>query len=416
MPTGSALRALLLTCLYATATGTNYTNHGPVLGVIAAQFGLSAAVAGTIATAYFAGSAATMLMGGALADRFGAHRMVSLGFGLIVICNLACGLASPNYPILLAWRFVGGIGTGLSFAAGSAYLREMVGPGRSHFALGSYGAAFLLGSASPFLFMPSLAGPGHDWRLAYTLSGAVVGLCYLVWLLGAPAQSGQTHGPRPGPADPLSAPARSNLRAAMSARNSWLLALCHTCGFGLAMVLGTWIASYLIRNFGLDLVTAGALGSLVLVMGIVGRFVGGIAVERGFPPVAMIRGSLVLAALGLVAMAGAGDRLPIAVAGVIAAGLGVGLPFPALFEGAAASVPSSPASAQALVGWAGTVVAVIGPPLVGGLLDLTGGFPAGFVSLALFTLAVLATTRWLLPFSEPPAGGPAQELLLSTPW
>jgi nitrate/nitrite transporter NarK len=415
MPTGSALRALLLTCLYAAATGTNYTNHGPLLDVITAHFGLSAAEAGAIATAYFAGSAVTMLMGGALADRFGARRMVSLGFGLIVICNLACGLASPTYPALLAWRFVGGVGTGFSFAAGSAYLRDTVGPGRSHLALGFYGAAFLLGSASTFLFMPGLAGPGHDWQLAYTLSGTGVGLCYLVWLLGAPAQPGHPPGSRPEPGAARQGPARSNLRAAMSARNSWLLALCHTCGFGLAMILGTWVASYLVRNFGLDLVTAGVLGSLVLVMGIVGRFVGGVAVEHGFPPLAMVRGSLVLAALGLLAMAGAGDRLPVATVGVIAAGLGIGLPYASLFEGAAASVPSSPASAQALVGWGGTIVAVIGPPLVGGLLDLTGGFPAGFVSLAIFSLAVLAATRWLLPLSGPPADEPSQEMLPATP-
>lgn len=403
MPTGPALRALLLTCLYAAASGTNYTNHGPVLDAISREFSLSDASVGAMATAFFAGSAATMLLGGALADRFGARLIVSLGFGLVVVSNIGCGLLAPSYPILLAWRVVGGIGTGVSFPAGSAYLTATSGQRGSHFALGLYGAAFLLGSASTFLFMPTLAGPGHDWRLAFIISGLGVGLAFLVWLVGAPPDT-----PKATPASS----ARADLRAALSLRNSWLLALCHTCGFGLAMILGTWVTSYLVRGFGLDLVLAGALGSLVLVLGIVGRFAGGIAVERGLRPFLAIRGALALCAIGLLAMALADGRLWLAVLGILVVGLGIGLPYASLFDGAAASAPSSPASAQALVGWGGTVVAVVGPPLVGGLLDLTGGFPAGLISLAAFSALVLAATWLLRPFGPGPAVGASSEGLV----
>ncbi|HEX5465929.1 MAG TPA: MFS transporter [Candidatus Limnocylindrales bacterium] len=395
MPLDPARRALILTCLYAAATGTDYTNHGPVLDVISREFGLSDASAGAMATAFFAGSAATMLLGGSLADRFGARLMVTLGFALVVISNIGCGLLAPSYPILLAWRVVGGIGTGISFPAGSAYLTQTSRSGGSHFALGLYGAGFLLGSASTFLFMPALAGPGHDWRLAYVVSGLGVGLCFLFWLAWAPrVPKGATSGLRAS----KTGSSGSGLRAAMSVRNSWLLALCHTCGFGLAMILGTWVTSFLTRDFGLGLALAGGLGSLVLVMGIVGRFGGGVAVERGLPPFLVIRASLAVCALGLLAMALAGDQLWLALAGVVVTGLAIGLPYASLFDGAAASAPSSPASAQALVGWGGTMVAVVGPPLVGGLLDLTGGFPAGFTTLAVFSALVLLSTWLLRPF------------------
>jgi cyanate permease len=91
--------------------------------------------------------------------------------------------------------------------------------------------------------------------------------------------------------------------------------------------------------------------------------------------------------------------LPAALGGLLVLGLGVGLPYAAVFNGAAASVPDAPASAQALVGWCGTVAAVIGPPIVGALLDATGSFAGGYLTLAAFAAVVLATTVLLRPFS-----------------
>ena len=88
----------------------------------------------------------------------------------------------------------------------------------------------------------------------------------------------------------------------------------------------------------------------------------------------------------------------VVVAGGVATGLGVGLPYAAVFNGAAASVPRSPASAQAIVGWGGLLTAVVGPPLVGTLLDATGDFTAGFLAFAAIVLAVLALTRLIRPF------------------
>ena len=52
MPASSSRRALLLICAVAVAVGTNYTIQGPVLGLIRAEFALSSADAGAIATAF----------------------------------------------------------------------------------------------------------------------------------------------------------------------------------------------------------------------------------------------------------------------------------------------------------------------------------------------------------------------------
>jgi nitrate/nitrite transporter NarK len=377
-----------MVCLFAVAISTNYTNQGPLLGLIASDFGISAGDAGLTATAFFAGAASTMLAGGLLADRFGSRQVVTAGFLLVVVSNIASGLLAPSFPALIGWRALGGIGGGCAFVAGAAYTRGMfVGRG-VHLAQGLYGASFLLGSGITLVFMPALAGESGDWRRAFVVSGLGIGICWLAWLLFAPqavVDGGRGAGER--------------IAAAIRSRNSWLLGLCHMCGFGLAMVVGTWVTGYLAQTFGLSLTQAGGAGSLLLVTGIVARSAGGGILERGMAPVRLIQASLGLAVLGLAVMAAPDRPLWLALVGLLLTGLGVGLPYAAVFNGAAASAPRSPASAQAFVGWAGVLVAVLGPPVIGALLDITGGFSAGFAVLAAFCLVVLLGTALMQPIS-----------------
>jgi nitrate/nitrite transporter NarK len=388
MPPSSRRRALLLICAVAIASATNYTNHGPVLGFIRAEFGLSSADAGAIATAFFLGAASTMLLGGGIADRIGTRPAVTLGFLLMVIGNLGTGLLSPTFPALLFWRVLGGLGSGFSFAAGSSYTRSIFDERGRHLAQGLYGASFLLGSGITLAYIPLLAGAAGDWRLAFTLSGLGVAAVWVVWTLLSPSE----------PRTPAAHGARAALAAAMRERNTWLLALCHMCGFGMAIVVGTWVTLYLVDAFGLPIAAAGLVGSLTLVMGIASRSSGGLILERGVRPVRLIRVGLVLAGGGLATIALA-PALPVAIVGLVATGLGVGLPYAAVFNGAAASAPASPASAQALVGLGGLLSAIFGPPLVGSLLDTTSNFAAGFLALAAIVVVVLVLTLLIRPFS-----------------
>jgi NNP family nitrate/nitrite transporter-like MFS transporter len=392
MPPEDRWRALLLVCLSALAVATNYTIHGPVLGFIRADLGIDAATAGAIATAFFLGGAATMLLGGVVADRIGTKPAVTSGFLLVVISNLGIGLASPTFEWLLLWRAIGGLGGGYSFVAGAAYTRAIYDDRGRHLAQGLYGASFLLGSSLTLLYVPWLAGPDGDWRLAFTISALAVAAAWLAWTLLAPEEERL---PRQGGV--LAA-----FRRALGERNTVILALCHMCGFGMAMVVGTWVTLYLADSFGLAVAFAGALGSTALVLGIVGRVSGGAILEAGVPPVRLIRVALAMASLGLLAMAFATGIAPpaglvLALGAIVATGLGVGLPYAAVFNGAAASVPDSPATAQSIVGWGGLLIAIFGPPLVGGLLDATGSFAAGFVVLAAIPAGVLLLTTLLRP-------------------
>jgi NNP family nitrate/nitrite transporter-like MFS transporter len=333
-----------------------------------------------------------MLLGGVVADRIGTKPAVTSGFLLVVISNLGIGLASPTFEWLLLWRAIGGLGGGYSFVAGAAYTRAIYDDRGRHLAQGLYGASFLLGSSLTLLYVPWLAGPDGDWRLAFTISALAVAAAWLAWTLLAPEEERL---PRQGGV--LAA-----FRRALGERNTVILALCHMCGFGMAMVVGTWVTLYLADSFGLAVAFAGALGSTALVLGIVGRVSGGAILEAGVPPVRLIRVALAMASLGLLAMAFATGIAPpaglvLALGAIVATGLGVGLPYAAVFNGAAASVPDSPATAQSIVGWGGLLIAIFGPPLVGGLLDATGSFAAGFVVLAAIPAGVLLLTTLLRP-------------------
>jgi CP family cyanate transporter-like MFS transporter len=394
MPPEHRRRALLLICLSALAVATNYTIHGPVLGFIRADLGIGGGDAGAIATAFFVGAAGTMLFGGAIADRLGTKPAVTAGFLLVVVSNLGIALAAPTFETLLAWRVLGGLGGGFSFAAGASYTRSIFEDRGRHLAQGLYGAAFLLGSSLTLVYIPWLAGPDGDWRRAFLVSAVGVAASWVAWTALAPDE----------PTPIRVGGAGAAFLRAVRERNTIILALCHMCGFGMAMVVGTWVTLYLADSFGMAIALAGALGSLGLILGIVGRASGGGILEAGTPPIRLIRAALALAALGLAGMALATSVPPpvgvvVAMAAIVATGLGVGLPYAAVFNGAAASVPDSPATAQAIVGWGGLWIAIVGPPLVGTLLDVTGGFAAGFLVLAAVPAFVLLLTIFLRPVS-----------------
>src|SRR5437588_8971694 len=60
----------------AVAIGLTYTDHAPLIPLIAEEFRLSDVQSGLLSTALFATAVVTMLIGGGLADRYGAKRMV----------------------------------------------------------------------------------------------------------------------------------------------------------------------------------------------------------------------------------------------------------------------------------------------------------------------------------------------------
>jgi len=359
----------------ATAIGFTYAAQAPLVPPIAAELGLDDLGAGLIATALFLAASATMLVRGDVADRHPPKRAVTAGLVLAVAGNFGTAVAPDQLTLLFA-RAVGGVGAGFGFLGGLRYVARRYGDERSHFGQGLYGAGFPLGSAIALWVMPALA-LSFGWRGAFHVTSAAMAAVLLVWLLTptVPALS------RPG-----------TMADAARCRNCWWTSAQHAAGFGLALAAGSWITVYLLREFGLPLETSGLLGSMLLVLAVIARPVGGYLLSRrhlGSLAVMRLAQACILAGIALLALPG--RPLAAALLGAAAVGFGGGVPYAAVFNTAAASLRSAPSAAQGLTALGGLVSALAAAPAMGYAVQ-TWGFSAAWLILGAISVGALAIT------------------------
>ena len=313
---------------------------------------------------------------GALVDRVGPRPVAALGLGATVLLTVGMALAR-GYGDLLALKALAGIAPLAAFVAGVRYIGLLFRGGEAHVAQGVFGGAVQLGGGGIIYALPLVAAP-HGWRAAYLAAAAFLAAVTALWLCA--------------PRVPALA-IRGDLRAALRRPEGWLLGLVHTANFSLAMVVGTWAPTYLLQ-FGLDLATASALGSLVVLLGVLSRPLGGAAIgARLLTTRRTMQLAIVLNAVGLAALALAGRSLGLAVVGLVVLGLGASLPYSAVFNTASAALPTNPGAAIGLVTFVSLIGTMLGAPLVGWLLKRTGSFAVPFGLLAVGCLLALGVVR-----------------------
>ena len=365
-----------LVCLSALAFGLTYSDHAPLIPLISADLGLDELRAGLLSTALFVAYMATTLLSIGAADRIGPKRAV--GAGLIAATVGTALLAfGPTYGVALAGKALQGLGSALAFISATRYIVGLYEGRRSHFALGLYGAGFPFGSALALVVMPSLATALGGWRPAIGLEAIAIGACAIAWTRAPDV----THVPAPG-----------NMLDAFRCRNCWATFLQHAAGFGLAISAGTWITLYLLREFDLPLALSGILGSILLAVAVVSRTIGGWLLSREHLPTKLVMriGDLSIIA-GVAVLALPGRPLPVALGGTVLVGLGVGLPYAAVFNTAAASLPSAPAAAQGLAAMGGTFGVMVGAPVMGYAVQ-TYGFGAAWLFVGAVAAAAFVVT------------------------
>ena len=380
---GRSLWALALVALVGLAATTNYTNHAPLLPLLMQELAFGPAPAGLLSSAFFVSAAALVVPLGALVDRVGPRPVATLGLLATVACTLGMA-AARGYADLFALKLVAGVGSLAAFVAGVRYAGLLFRGGMAHLAQGVYGGAVQLGGGGVIYALPFVAGP-HGWRAAYLAAGLFLAAVAALWLL-APASPAPTAG--------------GDLRAALRQPVGWLLGVVHTAAFSLSVIVGTWAPTYLVREFGLDLATASALGSAAVLPGVVSRPLGGAAIGARWLTSKQAMGlGIVLDALGLVALALPDRPLGLAAAGLLVLGFGASLPYSAVFNTAAAALPGNPGAATGLVTMVSLVGIILGAPLVGWLLEWSGGFTLPFGLLAVQCALVLGVIR-LVPGQE----------------
>lgn len=135
---------------------------------IESEFNIEAIKLSWIVTAFLLSSAMFLLPSGGLSDRIGVKKFFRFGIIVFVLSSLIASL-SPNADLLIASRFLQGIGAALTSSTGPAILVSSFPPQHRGRVLGYSAASVYMGLAfGPFVggFITQYAG----WRMLFYIS------------------------------------------------------------------------------------------------------------------------------------------------------------------------------------------------------------------------------------------------------
>lgn len=361
-------RALIFVTILGFIFSANYTNHGPMIPTLVKDLSITLALAGFFTTATFFTHGLLQMPGGWLGDRLGGKTVAAIGLAIITVTNVMNGL-SDTYTEIMVWKFITGIGTGCAFVGGLRYVPTFFAGKEIQLAQGVYGGSILLGSGFVIYGIPQLLLT-LGWHGVFFTTGSMAGAFLVLWLLFAPAtpSSGVTK--------------KIDWGYVIGGRNVWLLGLAQLGSFGTIIATGVWINTLLIKSVHLDPKVAGMAGSLVLLLGIISRPLGGIVLDKKWmTPKQLLIGAHALLAIGFVAIAYS-DTFLMAFLGIVFIGFVAGLPFAGIFNFAAYSCPKNPGLAMGFVNMFGAWGVMVLPPIIGRMVDVSGSFVSGFYVLS----------------------------------
>jgi len=194
-PPRSAWWALVVLALAQLMLVLDVTVVNVALPQLSAELGLGAELAGWAIAAYAVPFGGLLLLGGRLADRFGARRMLLVGLAVFVAGSLATGLSTGVVDYLGARALQGAGAALLSPAALASLLRRFEGPARRR-ALAIWGAVGGGGAALGLVVGGLLTG-GPGWRWVFFINvpiGVLVAILVPVLLVAVPPIRGRRIG------------------------------------------------------------------------------------------------------------------------------------------------------------------------------------------------------------------------------
>jgi MFS transporter, DHA1 family, inner membrane transport protein len=334
------------------------------LPALRAELGVGLAAAGWVLAIFNLIGVATGMAIGGLVGRWGDRRAVLAGLALVAAASLA-GAAAPDIAVLLATRFVEGMGFLMVIVGAPSLIMRLTRPQDMRLALGAWGAYMPLGQATMVLAAPLLLVP-FGWRGLWIANSVLIALfAVLLARVTASLPSAPTRPARSlfkDLADTVRAPGPPLLAAIFGAYSMQYLA-----------VMG-FLPTVLIEQAGLGTAAAGALAALAMAMNGVGNVAAGFLLQRGarrwrlMATASLVMGS---ASLGIFAV-----PLPLAATYALYlafAGFGGMLPASVF-----AAVPSHAPSRHLVPTTNGLLVQgsnlgqVVGPPAVGALAAAIG--------------------------------------------
>lgn len=132
----------------------------PAIPEFARRFGVSAAAAAGVVSAFALMRVIGALPAGRLVDRFGERAVMAAGIAIVAVSSVLAGL-SQSFAQLIALRGAGGLGSAMYTVGAQTLLLVSVPEGRRGRASGLFSAGFLLGGISG----PAVGGLVAAWSL-----------------------------------------------------------------------------------------------------------------------------------------------------------------------------------------------------------------------------------------------------------
>ena len=364
----------------------NYVDRGTLAlaaPLLQKEWGTSASQLGLLLSGFFWTYTALQFVMGVFVDRFGANRLMAIGFLLWSLAMASTG-AAIGFATMLAMRLMLGVGESVMFPASSKIMARHLPEHARGFANGLMNASMRWGSAIG-TFGGGLLMARWGWRPAFI----AIGVLSLLWL---PAWSRWKAEDGRGVRHQVEA-AVPRFATILTRRNFWGAAGGHFCANYLVYFLMSWLPYYLVHERDLSMakmsVAAAALWVVDSLTSISTGTVADLCIRRGVSPTRARKWAMAvgftLAALSLVSCAFAGERTYLW--WLVACAVGSGAANAGTF--AFAQTLAGPHAAGRWVGLQNGIAnmaGVTGPALTGFLVDWTGHFGTAFAVAALFTL------------------------------
>jgi len=274
-------RRVLLLLLFAYIFNFIDRNIVGVLAVpIRTEFGLDDKALGTLGVAFGIFYAVIAIPIAWLADRKSRVNIIAAAVAVWSLFTAACGMAQSYTQLVLA-RMGVAVGEAGGIAPSYALISDFYPRERRARALAFFSLGIPIGSALGVFFGGWLASV-LDWRTAFLIVG-LLGLpaALLIKLFIPEPRRGQFD----GQTEAVAAPALRTVAATLARTPSfWLLSFGAASGSILGYGLIFWLPSFFNRSFGLPLDQVGWFyGSIILVGGVLGTWLGGIVGDRVGP-------------------------------------------------------------------------------------------------------------------------------------
>lgn len=399
MFTGATGRVFMLLCLMYFIMYVDRVNISVAAPVIQQELQLTKAQLGVALSAFGLCYALLQIVNGYLGDRFGPRKVLTILGVLWSLGTLATGLIGGFYSLVAA-RILVGLGEAGTIPTATRAMSNWVPRAYRGFAQGfTHTSARLAAAVTPALVIVVIAAIG--WRGAFALLGAVSLAWAVLWYLYFRDDPREHRG--------VAATALAELPLFETAKQRpdvpWrqliprimpvtLVFFCHAWTLWLYL---TWLPSFFVGEYHIDLKRSAMFTSGVFAAGMIGDTVGGLISDWIYARTGNVnaarRNTVILAFLGSTAFMSlvfvTHDPFQIALC------LAASLFFLEMSEGPVWAVPMDVAPryagiAGSFVSTAAGVAAVLSPAAFGFIADLTGSFlPPFLMSLGFLVLGIV---------------------------